>query len=86
MDDINKSAYKLAQGFETRYNKNMTSPVGEKYFADQVLEYLKGQLKGGLKNLPKELQLGAKDLDEQFNLLRKLYADALPTSKKICRI
>ena len=82
LDDINKSAYKLAQGFETRYNKNMTSPVGEKYFADQVLEYLKGQLKGGLKALPKEVQTQAKDLDEQLNLLRKLYANALPTSKK----
>ena len=82
LDDINKSAYKLAQGFEKRYNTNMTSPVGEKYFADQVLEYLKGQLKGGLNALPKELRLGAKDLDEQFNLLRKLYADALPNSRK----
>ena len=82
MDDINNSAYKLAQGFEKRYNTNNTSPVGEKYFADQVLEYLKGQLKGGLNALPKELRLGAKDLDEQLTMLKKLYAEALPNSKK----
>ena len=82
LDDINNSAYKLAQGFERRYNTNQTSPVGEKYFADQVLEYLKGQLKGGLNALPKELRLQAKDLDEEFNKLRKLYSDALPNSKK----
>ena len=82
LDDINTSAYKLAQGFERRYNTNQTSPVGEKYFADQVLEYLKGQLKGGLNALPKELRLAAKDLDEQLSLLRKLYANALPNSTK----
>ena len=83
IDDINNSAYKLAQGFEKRYNTNNTSPVGEKYFADQVLEYLKGQLKGGLNALPKELRLAAKDLDEQLTMLRKLYAKALPNSKKL---
>ncbi|ANS05659.1 hypothetical protein [uncultured Mediterranean phage] len=82
LDDINNSAYKLAQGFERRYNANQTSPVGEKYFADQVLAYLKGQLKGGLNALPKELRLQAKDLDEEFNKLRKLYANALPNSRK----
>jgi len=82
LDDINVSAHKLAQGFEKRYNSNMTSPVGEKYFADQVLEYLKGQLKGGLNALPKELRMYAKELDEEFIKLRKLYADALPGSQK----
>ena len=82
LDDINNTVYKLAQGFEKRYNTNMTSPVGEKYFADQVLEYLKGQLKGGLNSLPKELRLAAKDLDEQLTMLRKLYAKALPNSRK----
>ena len=82
LDDINNSAYKLAQGFQNRYNGNMTSPVGEKYFSDQVLEYLKGQLKGGLNALPKELRLAAKDLDEQLTMLRKLYSDALPGSTK----
>ena len=82
LDDINSSAYKLVQGFERRYNGNKTSPVGEKYFADQVLEYLKGQLKGGLNSLPKELRLAAKDLDEQLIMLRKLYANALPNSRK----
>ena len=41
LDDINATAYKLAEGFQKRYNTNLTSPVGEKYYADQVLEYLK---------------------------------------------
>jgi hypothetical protein len=82
LDDINISAHKLAQGFEKRYNSSLTSPVGEKYFADQVLEYLKGQLKGGLNALPKELRMYAKELDEEFIKLRKLYADALPGSTK----
>ena len=82
LDDINDSAYKLAKGFETRYNTNTTSPVGEKYYLDQVLEYLKGQLKGGLDSLPKELRLYAKELDTELKLIRKLYADALPNSNK----
>ena len=82
IDDINKSAYGLAEGFQKRYNGNLTSPVGEKYYADQVLEYLKGQLKGGLEALPKELRFFAKELDDEFIKLRKLYADALPGSEK----
>ena len=41
IDDINTTAYKLAEVFQKRYNSNLTSPVGEKYWADQVLEYLK---------------------------------------------
>ena len=34
LEGVEKSAYNLAKGFETRYNKNTTSPVGEKYFLD----------------------------------------------------
>ena len=82
IDDINRSAYKLAESFQKRYNSNLTSPVGEKYYADQVLEYLKGQLKGGLTALPKELRLHAKELDDEFLKLRKLYSNALPGSPK----
>ena len=82
LDDINTTAYKLAEVFQKRYNSNLTSPVGEKYFADQVLEYLKGQLKGGLKALPEEMRFFAKTLDEDFIKLRHLYADALPNSAK----
>ena len=32
LEGVEKAAYNLAKGFETRYNKNTTSPVGEKYF------------------------------------------------------
>ena len=82
IDDINITAYKLADVFQKRYNSNLTSPVGEKYWADQVLEYLKGQLKGGLSSLPEEMRFFAKTLDDDFIKLRKLYADALPGSAK----
>ena len=60
----------------------MTSPVGEKYWADQILEHLQGQLKGGLKALPEEMRLFAQELDQELIKLRHLYADALPASKK----
>ena len=82
LDDINATAYKLAESFQKRYNTNMTSPVGEKYYADQVLEYLKGQLKGGLKSLPKELRFHAHELNQELDKLRRLYANALPGSQK----
>ena len=82
LDDVNATAYKLAESFQKRYNTNLTSPVGEKYYADQVLEYLKGQLKGGLNSLPKELRFYANELDQELKTLRKLYAKALPGSKK----
>ena len=86
LDDINTTAYKLAEVFQKRYNGNLTSPVGEKYWADQVLEYLKGQLKGGLKALPEEMRFFAQELDKDMIKLRHLYADALPNSAKICRL
>ena len=82
IDDINRTAYKLAEVFQQRYNKNITSPVGEKYWADQVLEYLQGQLKGGLEALPKEMRFFAKELDDDMMKLRHLYAEALPGSQK----
>ena len=82
LDDINATTYKLAESFQKRYNTNMTSPVGEKYYADQVLSYLKGQLDGGLKSLPKELRFYAHELNQELGKLRRLYADALPNSQK----
>ena len=82
LDDVNATAYKLAEGFQKRYNTNLTSPVGEKYYADQVLEYLKGQLKGGLSSLPKDLRFYANELNQELTTLRKLYAKALPGSEK----
>ena len=66
MDDINATTYKLAESFQKRYNTNMTSPVGEKYYADQLLSYLKGQLDGGLKSLPKELRFYAHELNQEL--------------------
>ena len=82
LDGINTTAYKLAEVFQKRYNGNLTSPVGEKYWSDQVLQYLKGQLKGGVKALPEEMRFFAQELDKDMIKLRHLYADALPNSKK----
>ena len=53
-EGLENNAYKLAKQFEKRYNTNKTSPVGEKYFLDEVEMFLRGQRKIG--DLPKELQ------------------------------
>lgn len=80
LEDIERSYYKLAKSFESRYNKNTTSPVGQKYFNDQIMEYLQGARK--LSTLPKELQFAADDINTNLNQLRDAYSAALPKSKK----
>ena len=80
LEDIDRSYYKLAKAFEKRYNKNTTSIVGQRYFNDQIMEYLKGQRK--LSTLPKELQFSAKDINDNLNALKAAYESALPKSKK----
>ena len=80
LEDIERSYYKLAKSFETRYNKNTTSPVGQKYFNDQIMEYLQGSRK--LSTLPKELQFAADDINTNLNQLRDAFSAALPKSKK----
>ena len=80
LEGIEAAAYRLAKGFETRYNKNTTSPVGEKYFLDKVMQYLKGQTK--LESLPKELRFYAKTINDEMDMVRKAYGKALPKSKK----
>ena len=80
LEGVEKAAYNLAKGFETRYNKNTTSPVGEKYFLDKVIQYLKGQTK--LESLPKELRFYAKEINDQMDMVRRAYGKALPKSKK----
>ena len=80
LEDLDKAYYKLAQGFQTNYNKGITSPVGRGYELDRVLEYLKGQRK--LDTLPKEYQFSAKDIGDNLDNLRKSLAELLPKNER----
>ena len=42
MKGLEKNAYNLAKQFQKRYNGNNTSRAGEKYYLDEVLEFMKG--------------------------------------------
>jgi hypothetical protein len=76
LDSIEVKAYDLANGFLKRYNTSKTSPAGEDYLLDQVLAYIKGQIK--LTDLPQELQSMSKTLSEEFDSVRNFYKDVLP--------
>ena len=78
LNDLDDAYYKLAQGFQTKYNKGITSPVGQRYDLDNVTEYLKGQRK--LETLPKEYRFSAKDINKQLDELRKGLSEALPNN------
>ena len=66
-EGLENNAYKLAKQFEKRYNTNKTSPVGEKYFLDEVEMFLRGQRKIG--DLPKELQGLSLDLQKNIKAI-----------------
>ena len=78
--DLDKAYYKLAEGFQTNYNKGITSPVGRSYELDRVLEYLKGQRK--LDTLPKEYQFSAQDIGDNLDKLRKALSEMLPKNER----
>jgi hypothetical protein len=80
LESLEKSYYKLAQSFQTNYNKGITSPVGKNYELDKVLEYLKGQRE--LSTLPKEYHFSAKQINDNLDELRKAYGEMLPKSEK----
>jgi hypothetical protein len=80
LDDLDQAYYKLAQGFQGKYNEGITSRVGQKYDLDKVTEYLKGQRK--LETLPKEYHFSAKDINKQLDELRDALAKALPNNQK----
>ena len=54
LESIEKKSYDLAKSFEGMYNTATTSPASKDYYLDQVLAYLKGQIKKS--ELPKILQ------------------------------
>jgi len=78
-EGLEKNAYKLAKEFEKRYNTNKTSPVGEKYFLDEVEMFLRGQRKIG--DLPKELQGLSLDLEKNIKAIMGELKKALPKGK-----
>jgi hypothetical protein len=78
-EGLEKNAYKLAKEFEKRYNRNDTSPVGEKYFLDEVEMFLRGQRKIG--DLPKEMQGLSIDLEKNIKSIMSELKKALPKGK-----
>ena len=76
LESIEKKAYNLAKDFETKYNTKTASEASQDYYLDQVLGYLKGNIK--LKALPTEIQGSAKSLGDEMALIKEKFADLLP--------
>ena len=79
-EGLEKTAYNLAKQFEKRYNGNNTSKAGEKYYLDEVLEFMKGQKP--LSALEKDLQPLAKDLRMTVTNILKDFRKTLPKNKQ----
>ena len=70
LESIEKKSYNLAKSFEGQYNTMTTSPASKEYYLDQVLAYLKGQMK--LSQLPKQLQETAENLNKELIIINFL--------------
>ena len=76
LDIVERRAYDLARGFLKDYNLKTTSPAKQEYYLDQVMMYLKGQIKN--TDLPQQLQDPAKQLNKTFMKIKSEFADVLP--------
>ena len=76
LESIEKKSYDLAKGFEGMYNTATTSPASRDYYLDQVLAYLKGQIKKS--DLPKVLQQTAEDLNKEMMNTKQIFGELLP--------
>ena len=76
LESIEKKAYNLAKDFETKHNTKTTSEASQDYYLDQVLGYLKGNVK--LKALPTEIQNSAKSLNNEMMQIKEKFANLLP--------
>ena len=76
LESIEKKSYDLAKSFEGQYNTLTTSPASKDYYLDQVLAYLKGQIK--LTELPKILQGSARDLQKEIIKTKDVFGNLLP--------
>tara|TARA_R100001126_G_scaffold15807_1_gene7239 strand:- start:160 stop:4542 length:4383 start_codon:yes stop_codon:yes gene_type:complete len=79
-EGLEKNAYALAKKFQNNYNEATTSPPMQKYFLDQVDEFLKGQRK--LEDLPPELRNNAKDLASDIKKIMSQFKKVLPKGKQ----
>ena len=79
MSGLDRKAYNLAKGFENNYNKGDSSPALQKYYLDQVEEFLRGQRK--LSDLSTELQPLASDLKTQIKKVMTEFKSLLPKGK-----
>ena len=79
IEGLESKAYQMAKAYEKRYNTNDTSQASEKYYLDQVVEYLEGGLK--INQLPNDLRVLAKDLRDELNITLKEFANSLPADK-----
>jgi len=79
-EGLEKTSYNLAKKFEDQHNKATTSPPMQKYFLDQIDEFLKGQRK--LDDLPTELKNGAKDLSSDIKKIMTQFKKVLPKGKQ----
>ncbi len=79
-EGLEKTAYNLAKKFENDYNKATTSQPMQKYFLDQVDEFLKGQR--SLNDLPQELQALSKDLSKDIKSIVGEFKKVLPKGRE----
>ena len=76
MESLEKRSYDLAKSFKNQYNTKTTSPASQDHYLDQVLTYLKGDLR--LDQLPSVLQSTAKNLKGELTKVKKTFGDMLP--------
>ena len=76
LDSVEVRAYDLATGFLKDYNSKTTSPAKQQYYLDQVMAYMKGQIKK--TDLPEPLQESAEALNKTFMEIKRDFADILP--------
>jgi len=79
-EGLEKSAYTLAKKFQDQNNKATTSPPMQKYFLDEVDQFLKGEKQ--LKDLPPELRNNAKDLSTDIKKIMLEFKKVLPKGKQ----
>ena len=76
MESLEKKSYELAKSFKNQYNTKTTSPASQNHYLDQVLTYLKGDLR--LDQLPSVLQSTAKGLKGELIKAKKTFGEMLP--------
>ena len=76
LESIEKKAYNLAKDFETKHNTKTTSEASQDYYLDQILGYLKGNVK--LNSVASDLQGSAKSLNNELIKIKEKFANLLP--------